>query len=241
MSMHSCCRYRQAFIWEDKTVNYFSETVRGTYRGAVGVRCAVLGVTLGQVSIVRCQASGLVKQSFGNDWSVCQTPDRRRDKYSQPFLPSAAEKTWPTLAKVNTTIIGNSTQWSPVTCPRGHVTHVFLACDVSTFCGAGRNVTFSLLPELWALPAPQSCQAWLSMTPLPPSFLCRSEEQRVPYSLVCDHRRDCADDSDEKFCTFLPCQWQSQFQCLNKQVCCVQSQSKSYALICHNCFGSFFI
>ena len=55
----------------------------------------------------------------------------------------------------------------------------------------------------------------------PPSFQCQSETQRVPYSLVCDHRQDCLDGSDETFCTFLPCYLHYQFQRLNKQVCLV--------------------
>ena len=128
-----------------------------------------------------------------------------------------AQQTFPSLPTVNATTAAHRERWSPVVCPSDHVTHVFLACDVATFCWAGANVTFSLLSELWALPTSQSCQA--PMTSLPPSFPCGSGERRVAYSLVCDHQRDCADGSDETFCQFSSCQWQSQLQCLNKQVC----------------------
>ena len=183
----------------------------------MGVRCAVLGVNVGQVEIIRCHKSGQVQNDMGVDWSVCQRPDTKPGHPTQ-LLSYTSQLTWPSLSKVNTTVARGREPWRLVICPDGHVTHVFLACDVSTFCWAGRNVTFSLLPESWALPTSQSCQVQLAMTSFPPSFPCRSEEQRVPYSLVCDHRRDCADGSDETFCTFLPCLWQSQFQCLNKQV-----------------------
>ena len=217
MCLH--CRYRQAFMWEDKTVEYFAAITLEAYRRPDGLKCTALGSSLGSVSIIKCRTSGVRRTQGEHDWFMCQMPDRGRGQYAQP-LPSSS--TWFSLAIVNTTTVTNSRQWSPAMCPDGHATHVFLACDVSTFCWAGRNMTFSLRSEFWALPTAQSCQVQLPVTPLPPSFPCESDAQRVPYSLVCDHKRDCADNSDETFCSFLPCQWQHQIQCLNKQVCCLR-------------------
>ena len=253
---YSYCRYGQSLIWEDKTIDYFSEIGRSVFYFD-RVTCATLGVTVGQVSIMDCDK---FEHALDANRYVCQTPDteggarahhlspttKPQSPTPQPRLPTpqllslTAPQTWPSPATANTTTTRVSPQWRPVTCPSGHVTHVFLACDVSTFCWAGRNVTFSLLPELWALPTSESCQAQLSMKSLPPSFPCGSVEQRVPYSLVCDHRRDCADGRDETFCTFLPCQWQSQRQCLSKQVCSEQpcacvSQYGCCDLINENC------
>nr|KAG5701005.1 hypothetical protein BaRGS_022716 [Batillaria attramentaria] len=54
------------------------------------------------------------------------------------------------------------------------------------------------------------------MTPLPPSFTCKKDEMRVPYTLVCDFRPDCSDASDEDFCVFRPCKI-GQFHCGDKQ------------------------
>ena len=68
------CRYRQAFIWGDKTVNYVAEIARGTYRSNTGVKCAALGVGAGQAEIVRCHTSGQLGNDQGVDWSVCQMP-----------------------------------------------------------------------------------------------------------------------------------------------------------------------
>ena len=36
-------------------------------------------------------------------------------------------------------------------------------------------------------------------------FQCRDNSGCVPYTLVCDHRQDCADGSDEDFCVFQSC------------------------------------
>nr|KAG5708968.1 hypothetical protein BaRGS_004607 [Batillaria attramentaria] len=56
---------------------------------------------------------------------------------------------------------------------------------------------------MWGIPDVTSCPALL--TPLPPVMTCTSAQQHVPYSLVCDHRKDCQDGSDEEFCVFDPC------------------------------------
>ena len=101
-----------------------------------------------------------------------------------------------------------STQLFPkapfVECPDGHMTHVYLACDIHSACFA---LDFS---------TSVSCRA--PLTPLPPSFTCNNGVQHVPYTLVCDHRADCSDRSDERFCVFTPCNVTSHFQCRNQQV-----------------------
>ena len=91
-----------------------------------------------------------------------------------------------------------------VECPDGHMTHVYLACDVHSAC--------------FALDSSTSVSCPAPLTPLPPSFTCNNGVQHVPYTLVCDHRSDCSDRSDERFCVFTPCNVTSQFQCRNQQV-----------------------
>ncbi|KAL8601648.1 hypothetical protein ACOMHN_003914 [Nucella lapillus] len=55
----------------------------------------------------------------------------------------------------------------------------------------------------------------------PPSFHCTSDKQRVSYTLVCDHRPDCSDASDERFCVFplVTASMQTHFQCHNNGYC----------------------
>ncbi|XP_025107453.1 uncharacterized protein LOC112572119 [Pomacea canaliculata] len=90
-------------------------------------------------------------------------------------------------------------------CPSLHYTHTFLACDVKSEC--------------WADKYDNSKTCSTTLTSRPPSFSCINEIQRVPYSLVCDHRSHCSDDSDEKFCIFPSCPRKKKvFECDNKQV-----------------------
>ena len=147
----------------------------------------------------------------------------KNDRQTETFSLSTLQQTQPNTVKVkvrvkplNTTSTG---QWRPVTCGGRHLTHMFLACDAFVVCWAGSDVTFSRHSDTWASPTSNTCPVPLVGLPLPPSFPCRSLEQRVPYSLVCDHRTDCLDGSDEAFCHFPPCLNQSQFQCHNRQVC----------------------
>ena len=95
-----------------------------------------------------------------------------------------------------------------VKCPDDHVTHAFLACDSQSACWQRHHYEES---EVWGVPSATSCPA--PMTSLPPMFTCSSSEQRVPYSMVCDHRLQCGDGSDESFCVFPPCSGSTPLQC----------------------------
>ena len=172
------------------------------YRG--GLECGKIVSRLGSMSLGPCNFKS--KRVLSKSGSLCQTSQPGFGQSTQPPSSLAGKQTGPSLVKINvTTSEQDMGLWWPVTCPSGHLTHIFLACDVITLCWARHDVTFGVRPESWALPTSQSCPVQLGMTSLPPSFPCGSEEQRVPYSLVCDHRRDCLDGSDETFCTFLSC------------------------------------
>ena len=219
VGFNSLCSYRQALMWEDKTVDYFTDT-EVVSRRQDKILCAVLRPTMHRVIIRMCGGHGNFWAEYLTDLSLCQLPDATQSHGTQS-LPSPRRQIWPSLARVKGVASANRSQWRSVNCPQGHVTQVFLAFDMSTHCLAGGKEGFSLLPETWAVPTSQLYQAQLAMTTLPPSFLCLSEELLVPYSLVCDHCRDCDDGSDETFCNFLPCNWLFQLQCLSKQVCCI--------------------
>ena len=100
--------------------------------------------------------------------------------------------------------LGEHNLSSPVSlvgCPFGHTARDFLACDIRSKCWS-RDAT--------ECPAP--------LTPLPPSFTCTNGVERVPYTLVCDIRPDCSDDSDETFCVYPPCDLPGALQCNDKEV-----------------------
>ena len=91
-----------------------------------------------------------------------------------------------------------------VECPSGHVTHDFLACDLKSNCFV-HDVSSSF-----------SCQTLF--VSFPPHFACADGTGYVPYSLVCDYRQDCRDNSDEGFCVVRPCVLAGMFECDNGQV-----------------------
>ena len=115
-----------------------------------------------------------------------------------------------------------------VQCPEQHFTYVFLACDMQAACYTQSSLRFVQDQQLWDVPSPSVCPA--PVTSLPPSFACRSGQQRVAYTMVCDFLSDCSDGSDEDFCVFPPCTGSQPLQCADgKEV----SGSRSCNLACH--------
>ena len=127
----------------------------------------------------------------------------------------------------------NSTRLDRITCPQGHVTHTFLACDMISECwheasrgGSSRG----------ACPAP--------LNPLPPSFACGEKGGYVPYTLVCDHHPDCFGGVDEDFCLFHSGQntTKNEFICLgDSAIQCGITQEVRYSSrsSCTGCYGLF--
>ena len=114
-------------------------------------------------------------------------------------------------------------------CPEGHLTHTLFACEAQTSCWAERD---HVQVDLHGSPGHESCPA--PVTPLPPYFSCHRSLQVVGYTVVCDHRQDCTDGSDEGFCVFPACQSGVEITCNNKQVSLVQL---SHLLFICSCDG----
>ncbi|KAL8602213.1 hypothetical protein ACOMHN_022726 [Nucella lapillus] len=114
------------------------------------------------------------------------------------------------LANPNT----SSVPFRFVHCPLGHVTHSFLVFDFTSHCFEAESTRKTDCAEDALSPA---CQ--LDLDSFPPPFTCTSGLQHVPYSVVCDHRHDCQDKSDEDFCSFPPCDLALQIQCHNGKEC----------------------
>lgn len=122
---------------------------------------------------------------------LCELPSRSTNR--RPHLPDST-------IRLLTSTAGQRHRF--VQCESETLTLSHLACDSLTGCFRSGHVA-----------APCA----FPMTPLPPSFECSGSVQRLSYTLVCDFRSDCTDNSDEDFCVFPLCP-PGQFPCGNKQV-----------------------
>ena len=102
-----------------------------------------------------------------------------------------------------------------VTCRSGHVTHCFLALDVSSSCWTHDDV-INEGESLWQSTSLLS-SCWSSMAAFPEKFVCWGSGDPLPYTLVCDHRQDCLDNSDEEFCVFPLCTGTTPLKCATSQ------------------------
>jgi hypothetical protein len=134
-----------------------------------------------------------------------------------------------------------------VSCPCGHVTHSFLSCDQLSHCGGQRYM--DSCPVSSPRACKDRLQQWYelheesiandSVSWDAQSIVCSSRnnaledatsasvemfacdnDDRVHYTLLCDHRNDCPDKSDESFCIHPHC---AGFQCRSGQ-CVPRSQ-----------------
>ena len=96
-----------------------------------------------------------------------------------------------------------------VTCLNGHVTHAFLSCDRKSRCG---QVICHFIKER-TNPTEAISAAELSVDTVA-MYSCTSDGTEVSYTLLCDFRQDCADNSDESFCHHPACK---RFVCTNGQ------------------------
>ena len=220
---NSCCRYQNEIVLSDLTIGY--HLARIFFLGYPKPVCGLLSKTSGvEIELMECESKAVTAY-------VCE-------------FESPTNETSPAVRTVNVVSLSHSTQWhrngsgqsgpDSVTCPKGHTTHTFLACDMISECwpeesrsgsGSARGV----------------CSA--PLTPLPPSFACRGRGGHVPYTLVCDHRPDCFDGSDEDFCVFhsghssaadeFICWDDSSIQCGRTHEVCNSTKSNSPGQISH--------
>ncbi|KAK7469714.1 hypothetical protein BaRGS_00036296, partial [Batillaria attramentaria] len=184
--------YRQSLEWEDGTIAFYLHLHAYYWRKP---SCTHISSSTERSP----KTKGYVLRSY-----PCN--DRRMvDIFCE--LPEETAQNISRTGQKATTVVLSVAKWtsalSVTTCrDKGHLTHTFLACDSKSSC--------------WSQGYGPSYSCAALMTPLPPSFKCRSNKESVPYTLVCDFRSDCSDASDEDFCVFRACET-GQFYCGKKQ------------------------
>ena len=191
-------RYRNSWIWSDGTVANYVNIVPDKDMTCAAIRQPHLHNDNSNSNNNRSLTT-LHCTTPHRAQIVCEADrDRRQDRpeaSSPPRLPDVSQSAWDRLRS-------GAAPDAFTQCPAGHVTHTFLACDVQSACGFAEDYV--------------TCAAPLS--PLPPMFKCTCADETVPYSVVCDHRSDCKDSSDEDFCVFQACKGADRFRCSSHQV-----------------------
>ncbi|KAK7476239.1 hypothetical protein BaRGS_00032515, partial [Batillaria attramentaria] len=178
--------YQDTVQWEDGTVGYDTSHSAAVGRESNQV-CAALyfaGFTA-ILDFMECYTTAI------HNFYICEKHHPAQDPLSTSGSPANITLSVPTRRTL---------PFPVVHCPRGHVTHTFLACDVWSDCFTEDS---DIVSDMWGVPSSASCPA--PLTSLPPFMSCDMGSQYVPYSLVCDFRKDCADGSDEEFCVFESC------------------------------------
>ncbi|KAL8590308.1 hypothetical protein ACOMHN_006424 [Nucella lapillus] len=186
--------YQDQFQWADGSAVFYAKVYRPYYSSSTD--CSALRQfayeDLDTLTMEECHSN--MTTSFLCETDIIQDTDPQEQSGQIVFKPSERQDD----------IIGDKY----VTCPAGHLTQKFLACDLQSSCWASQGDLVS------------SVTCGYKGEPRPPSLQCRNGVDYVPYSLVCDHRPDCSDNSDEDFCVFSPCRPLGKFQCNNGQ--CVE-------------------
>ncbi|KAL8625090.1 hypothetical protein ACOMHN_030725 [Nucella lapillus] len=195
--------YQKTFVWMDQSVVYYRQVFNVSIKPFCSVRPFKASVELEQQhlrNIMTVECNVRYTRHFLCEISTLpeDDDDDDDDDSTSVFIPVP-----------KSALNSSSHQGMFTVCPAGHVTHSFLSCDWQSSCWLADVVS-------------GGCQ--FPGRPLPPSFRCRKGAEHVPYSLVCDFRPDCGDESDEAFCVFRPCQPVLHFDCGNRQ--CVPQSSR---------------
>ena len=196
-------RYKNVLRWTDSTTVFVIDGGTSGQQSVCG-EIILFDGTIHYFKLAPCQ--GVPKRwTYGlcemDTSQKTQQPSRQRSLRTTIWLSNLTDEKLPS---------------NVVRCPAHHVTYNFLACDVQSACWLKSDVTYGSSSGSWGVPSPRGCP--VKLTALPPSFTCAGGVDGVPYSMVCDHRHDCLDQSDEHFCVFPTCDSMWQYQCRNKQV-----------------------
>ena len=108
---------------------------------------------------------------------VCEKPAHFQKHFSSVVVQFSSDQQW--------VLAFQQPSQQMVICSEGHVTHSFLSCDPESRCEQS-TCFFS--------------KGTRNAADIVAMYSCTSGDIEVSYSLLCDFRQDCADNSDESFC-----------------------------------------
>ncbi|PVD27155.1 hypothetical protein C0Q70_12309 [Pomacea canaliculata] len=169
-------QYKKVLVWSDGTVAYdyvyLAFSVGRISVSIYNTHCSVFSLHFDDFALQPCI------QQFQEGIPLCEfyLPTLNVSKMSLQMSSFKNDH----VTKTNNSLY--------VSCPDGHFTFDFLSCDQASHCGA----------QMSAL----HCLTWTRSrkSVLTNMFVCRDHSNSLPYSLVCDFRPDCLDESDERFC-----------------------------------------
>ena len=186
--------YREFLVWSDKTVLYNANHINLRYpacfRNSYYYYVHLTGKSALGIYPVRDFKRFLCEKTVGlQGVHASQSVD------------------FPLLPKAQFTFL--QTRQHLVTCPEGHLTHAFLSCDGKSRCG--QTVCYFVERERYITEVISAAHHSLDTVIL---HSCSGGYTEVSFSLLCDFRQDCVDNSDESFCHHPVC---TEFTCTNGQ------------------------
>ena len=133
---------------------------------------------------------------------VCEKPAHFQKPFSSDVVQFSSDQQW--------TLAFQQPSQQMIICSAGHVTHAFLSCDPESRCGQS-TCFFS--------------KGTRNAADIVAMYSCTSGDIEVSYSLLCDFRQDCADNSDESFCYHPVCKG---FSCTTGQCLTLSKHCNKY-------------
>ena len=180
--------YSRTWIWLDGSPSFHANVTAGHFDGTdtSNVKLAVFaeGWLLKSATVHRQRRKGCSR-------CICQN-EYNKTNYDVTHARIPTPK--PAVSKLAAKQLGL------VPCPGGHFTHDFLRCYVESRCGVRVSRSYcsvSVRESRWSsVSGAMNDFDRFSVA----MFTCASKTLTIPYSLVCDIRDDCLDQSDESFC-----------------------------------------
>ena len=194
--------YRKFFRWNDNTLLYFTNGIKPKRQ------ILEYALYFGYSKVKRPRSTKLHKMGKFVNHFLCERYATTKGLFDNKitYLP-------PDLHSSRAKYKGHAL----AECPGGQMTHEFLSCDPKSSCGKSQ-CRFTRRKTHVPPVLPVSTANLFAIVDM---YSCVNDNTFISYTLVCDFRSDCEDNSDESFCTHPPCET---FSCSNGQCVSMDKQ-----------------